>query len=162
MKGPRPRTPDEIAARFWSHVDRSGGGCWPWLSATRANGYGVFTVKKGEVVTAHRYAYFLTHSAMPPACACHSCDNRRCCRPDHIWSGTVADNHADMVAKGRQPKGDRHGRATLTEAAVREIKARLADGAVQRQLAKEYGVHPNAILYIAQGKTWRHIAGEAP
>jgi hypothetical protein len=33
---------------------------------------------------------------------CHHCDNRRCCRPAHLFLGTYADNTADMVGKCRQ------------------------------------------------------------
>jgi len=31
----------------------------------------------------------------------HRCDNPPCCRPDHLFLGTPADNTADMIAKGR-------------------------------------------------------------
>jgi hypothetical protein len=31
----------------------------------------------------------------------HSCDNRPCCEPLHLLSGTHADNVQDRVARGR-------------------------------------------------------------
>ena len=36
-------------------------------------------------------------------------------RPDHLFSGTVADNQMDMAAKGRSRRGERHHHARLTE-----------------------------------------------
>jgi len=39
----------------------------------------------------------------------HSCDNRRCVRPDHLSAGTVADNNRDMTQKGRGRPGRREG-----------------------------------------------------
>jgi hypothetical protein len=32
---------------------------------------------------------------------CHSCDNRRCCRPSHLFGGSYEDNARDMGRKGR-------------------------------------------------------------
>lgn len=31
----------------------------------------------------------------------HRCDNPKCCRPDHLQIGTIADNNHDRDAKGR-------------------------------------------------------------
>lgn len=33
--------------------------------------------------------------------ACHHCDNRTCCQPEHLFEGTPSDNVQDMMAKGR-------------------------------------------------------------
>lgn len=39
--------------------------------------------------------------------ALHSCDNRRCVNPNHIFIGTQADNNKDMFKKGRGRNGQR-------------------------------------------------------
>lgn len=47
--------------------------------------------------------------------ALHSCDNPRCINPNHLAEGTHNANIEDMVCKGRQAKGNSHGRHILTD-----------------------------------------------
>jgi hypothetical protein len=104
-----PRWP-AMPERFWSKVDRRDqGGCWEWQGAIRHGpnkGYGRFVEtingKRFERI-AHRIAWQLANGPIPNGLLiCHHCDNRRCCRPAHLFLGTYADNTADMVSKCRQ------------------------------------------------------------
>lgn len=66
----------------------------------------------------------------------------------------------DRSAKGRgnHRRGQRHGRAKLSERDVLAIRARYSAGdATQEGLAAEYGVSHVAIGFIIRRKTWRHI-----
>lgn len=70
-----------------------------------SGGYGLLTVHY-ESKLAHRMAYELTYGPLgPDECALHKCDNRPCCRPDHLFKGSIAENNADKVAKGRLVSG---------------------------------------------------------
>lgn len=154
-RGPHQTTP----ADFWANVDRTGD-CWLWMKACRTSGYGVARYR-GRQYGAHRIAYELTHGPIPAGLfVCHKCDRPRCCRPDHLFLGTCADNVADKMAKGRHrpPRGEQCGMAKLTAEQVRAIRARRADGGVTLvQLAQEYGVNARTISKIVRGERWAHI-----
>lgn len=150
--------------RFWSKVHPEAlSGCWLWHATLDRNGYGLFHVA-GRMRGSHRVAYELANGPIPDGngyhgvCVCHSCDVRACVNPAHLFLGTNAENLADMRAKGRSRtapvRGERHHRATLSDAQVAEIRSRhLGPGREsQRKLAAEYGVSHSAIGKIALGQ----------
>jgi hypothetical protein len=101
---------DKIKERFWSKVDKSGGGntCWAWLAATTRGGYGNFSID-GKPRRAHRVVWEIVNGKIPDGLDClHTCDNPPCVNPAHLFLGTKNDNMADMRAKGRFPTGDKH------------------------------------------------------
>ena len=94
----------------------------------------------------------------PNDCACHKCDNRACVRPDHLWDGTIAENIADMDAKGRRVItsnfGETNGSAKLVETQVREIRQLLNLGESHSTIAKKYQVSKATIQHISSGRIW--------
>lgn len=134
--------------------------CWEWQSRIDTHGYGQY-YQKGELMLAHRLIWTLLHGPIPAGMSvCHTCDNRRCVNPAHLWLGTPADNMADMVAKGRSfhPRGAKQWKTTLSDDDAVQIRHLYAQKTMtQRAIARKFGVHPNVIHGIVTGKTWSHI-----
>jgi hypothetical protein len=149
--------PDVRFRRYYREV---ASGCWEWKGSVDQDGYGIFNATFNGVRhhRAHRFSWaFHTLSGIGKDMeVCHSCDNPRCVNPGHLWLGTTADNQADRWRKGRgkNPKGEGHVDAILTEKQVRAI---LADPRPQAEIAHDYGVAATTIGSIKQRKSWAHL-----
>jgi hypothetical protein len=147
--------PNHIVDRFWGRVLRgSSADCWEWQGAVSNNGYGHLIVCT-KTVSAHRFSYEIMYGDIPAGCQiCHSCDNRKCVNPAHLFAGTRQANMNDMLAKQRQSHGDRHPNALYSNELVARIRGRWdAGGVSKRGLAREFGIsnsHMCAILNRAR------------
>lgn len=85
-------------------------GCWLWLGAVNAGGYGDLGSKKySEERLAHRLFYTRYVGIIPRGLlVLHKCDVTLCVNPNHLYVGTQKDNGADMSRRGRLPTRDRH------------------------------------------------------
>lgn len=146
-----------LVERFWSKVEKRGpDACWVW-KANKRNGYGLFSLL-GTTISANRMSWILTNGAIPKGlCVCHSCDNRVCVNPKHLWLGTIAENNADKADKGRSNWGENNPNSKLTEVDVLMIRQRLDEGESQTSIAKDYGVSMTMIGYIRTKKSWARL-----
>lgn len=119
---------------------------------------------------------------------CHRCDNPPCCNPAHLFAAPPAENSADMIRKKRSLQGDRNparvnpgnlrrgddhpfrqhpelaargeraSQSKLTEALVRDLRARAQAGESHSSIARELGVTHTTVGRIVRRQSWAHVA----
>ena len=102
--------------------------CWVWDGATTNSGYGsigrTLAYKNTKTIGAHRAVYeHYTKEQIPNGMyACHTCDNKLCVNPNHIFIGSNKDNQLDLISKGLNLHDGVHRNAKLTVDEIIEIK----------------------------------------
>lgn len=86
----------------------------------------------------------------------HTCHNRACVNPSHLYVGTQIENMKDMRDAGREnkAKGERSGTAVLDAEKVLLIKKLIRDGVKQAEIADRFSVAPTTVSAIKNKKTW--------
>ncbi len=144
--------------RFWDKVMKDpNSGCWLWTGSLGGHGYGQIA-KDGRPQTTHRVSYEIACGEIPAGkWVLHKCDIRSCVNPDHLFLGTASDNNWDKVSKGRSNsvRGERAGRAKLTEEDVRTIRGLKWMNA--SEIGRLYGIASGNISCILRRKSWKHV-----
>jgi len=154
---------DKDINRFWRSVNKKDN-CWEWVGCVDDGGYGKITIKNC-LISCHVVSYLIHFGYIQNGlCVCHSCDNRICVNPEHLWIGTNAENVADMVRKGRTGipgmYGEQIASSKLNANQIIKIKNLIAKGEYQYVVAKKFGVGQPTISAIVNGKSWKHIKDE--
>jgi hypothetical protein len=159
---PEHRKPRTLENRLLSNVaiDEQTG-CWNWTGSYFKSLYGRITID-GKNALAHRVSYGHFYGEIPDGLfVCHSCNNKRCINPRHLYVGTINDNARDAVLSGDTAKGENNGMAILTREKVVEIKRLIKSRqVVYRKIAEIFGVSRQAIKDIASGRTWSWVEEE--
>jgi hypothetical protein len=88
----------KAAERFWRRVNKTED-CWEWTGTVMTAGYGELSFM-GKKIGAHRFSFLLHNGDLEAGmCICHTCDNRLCVKPAHLYQGTYRDNYDDILRR---------------------------------------------------------------
>jgi len=131
---------NDRAQHLLNRATPTSGGCMEYRHSVQKNGYTKATVKRKTDYT-HRHIFRLLCGETPSGFdVCHSCDNRLCINPEHLFLGTRKQNMADAVAKGRQAKGSMLPQTVLTGFVKSEIVRMARAGAQYQEIASAFGI----------------------
>jgi HNH endonuclease len=126
-------------------------GCWEWKGTLHSKGYGQGSFNDSPYL-AHRLSYELYVGPIPyKHFVCHHCDNRKCVKPSHLFTGTNKDNMLDMRLKGRA------GKKLNAENVIEIRKIALTGNYTQEAIGKKFGIKQKAVWMIVNRGTWKHI-----
>lgn len=149
-------TASDIERFHQSYLKAAESNCWNWQRKSLDEGYGVFRTghsrnKSVQKYKATRLAFFLANHVDPgEQLVCHTCDNRLCCNPKHLFLGNNAANMFDMVAKGRSARNAGNNKLSPADALLVR-----ADPRPYAQICAEWGISKSTVSYIKNNKTWR-------
>jgi len=118
-------------SEFWDCVDKTAGpdGCWPVKDFVKRNygGYGIVYIGPpvNRTIAASRAAYIFATGTVPQRpknLVCHTCDNRLCCNPKHLYAGSHFDNARDMINRNRGRHSNMTSYREFTDEQIREIR----------------------------------------
>jgi hypothetical protein len=154
-----PKLSEDDKNRFWKHVNiAKPNECWEWKT-TKHKLYPSFMFNR-TMFQAHRIAYYLSNHRDPGILlVCHTCDNKKCCNPHHLFLGNFKINADDMYAKKRgvDNKGEKHGMSTLTNEIVNDIRKLHDLGYNQREIASIHNIHQCTVSRLINRLRWKHI-----
>lgn len=124
-------------------------GCLLWTGAIEGRGYASIDHTRGS-----RWVLEALGVRLGKRWALHTCDQRLCLRPAHLYAGDRSANTRDAVTRGRLVRGAEDPRARLTDDSVAAIRASTA---TTTELAARFGVARITIYRVRAGQRWRHV-----
>lgn len=160
--------PDNIVRRFLKRLAKCSvqqGDCIVWTGpkcGRPSHLYGITRINM-RVCRVSRVIYEYTYkiSLQDKEIVRHKCDNTLCINPEHLETGSLADNARDMVDRGRMfhpdISGIRHFNTDLTEQDVIQIRLLRKQGETLKSLGLKFNLSISQVCGICKGREWKHI-----
>lgn len=147
-----------LQVKGWDVVDHeiphAPGPCWEWRGSRFDNGYGRLS-HQCQTHKAHRASHEVWVGPIPEGHVVrHKCDNPPCINPEHLETGTVAENHDDMWSRGRRPKNYK-----FSDAEVREMRNLAAAGMTLKEISAAKDCSISFVSRVVSGKRRQDAGG---
>lgn len=130
-----------------TYVDK----CWIWPGGKNETGYGRLKIN-GKLKRAHRVIYEISKGEIPQDFeVLHSCDNPSCVNPNHLRTGTHAENMKEAAERFRLASGLDHYKGKLSKNQVEEIRLLYASGQSQKEIAEKFDLHQSYVSRLVNG-----------
>ena len=150
-----------LAERFQGKYKITESGCWEWTATKNRYGYALLKNipdTRPRMIFAHRVSWLIHHGEIPDGLhVLHTCDNRKCVNPEHLFLGTKTDNAKDRDNKNRQAFGARNGNAKYSEEDIFRIYEMYDSGMSNVEIAKKLDGSRITIWEITSGRKWKHL-----
>lgn len=130
-------------------------GCWEWTAFIHPRGYGIFPIGAKPIqLRAHRWSYEHFIGPIPgDMMVLHTCDNRRCVNPAHLFLGDDFDNMIDCMDKGRAGVQNGKTKPKITWAMATTMRVLYARGThSMNNLAAIYTIDSQTVSGILKGR----------
>lgn len=141
---------ERINKRFYISDD----GCHIWNSYTNKEGYAIVTLNKKKIRVAKAVLERkLGRKLKENFETCHTCNNRRCINPEHLYEGTHKKNGEDLSDSGII-KGEKSSSAKIDNKTARLIKKKLMKKESLVAIARELDISVSIVENIKYGNSW--------
>lgn len=137
-------------------------GCWEWTGIT-SNGYGVQwfngALHKVPRLMLEAFTNLTLTSGFD---VCHTCSNRLCINPEHLYLGTRAMNMRQAVREGTVSKKLSPRQAKLIYGLTRSRLPGFPAYRFNKIIGEIFNVSYKLVEMIGNGKAWSEVTGARP